>query len=96
MIELLTDNLTAVQELCRRHHVKTLEVCGSALTGQLLPASSDIDFLVRFEPLPVRNYAENYFSLKKGLEALFERTVDLVESEPLRKMAQSIALLQSA
>ncbi|MEO6062674.1 MAG: nucleotidyltransferase domain-containing protein [Thermoflexales bacterium] len=61
-----------------------MEVFGSALTGLFLPASSDIDFLVRFEALPVRDYAENFFSLKDGLEALFGRTVDLVESEPLR------------
>ncbi len=84
MIPALTDKLSTVEELCRRHHVATLEVFGSALTGQFLASSSDIDFLVRFEALPVRDYAENFFSLKDDLEALFDRTVDLVESEPLR------------
>ena len=57
---------------------------GSALTERFSPTISDLDFLVRFEAMPVRNYAENFFALKDGLEALLGKTVDLVESEPLR------------
>jgi predicted nucleotidyltransferase len=64
--------------LCHAHHVRRLDVFGSAASGAFDRASSDIDFLVDFEPIPPRDYADAYFSLKERLEALFGCTVDLV------------------
>ncbi len=72
-----------VRELCRRHRVKTLEAFGSAVAGAFDPAASDLDFLVEFEPMAVRDYADNYFGLKEALEQLFACPVDLVEAAPL-------------
>jgi predicted nucleotidyltransferase len=83
MVTLLESRLEAVRELCRRHHVKTLEAFGSAVTGAFNPTTSDLDFLVQFDPIPVHDYADNYFDLKDELEQLFARPVDLVEAAPL-------------
>jgi uncharacterized protein len=49
-----------------------------------LSSTSDLDFLVEFEPLAEPAYAQAYFSLKEGLEALFHRPVDLVTLPALR------------
>jgi hypothetical protein len=64
--------------LCHAHHVRRLDVFGSAASGDFDPALSDIDFLVDFEPIPPADYADAYFSLKERLEALFGCDVDLV------------------
>ena len=64
--------------LCRTYHVRRLEVFGSATRTDFDPATSDLDFLVEFEPIAPTAYAQAYFSLKEGLEALFNRPVDLV------------------
>ena len=39
----------AVARVCRRHHIRTLSLFGSALTGTDRP-DSDVDLLVEFEP----------------------------------------------
>lgn len=72
-----------VSELCRRVGARRLDVFGSVLREDFDPATSDLDFIVELdEASPVR-YAEAYFSLKEGLEALFGRTVDLVTTSGL-------------
>jgi predicted nucleotidyltransferase len=72
----------ALAAICRRFHVRRLDLFGSAATGRFDPAKSDLDFLVAFEePLPPGEYAEAYFGLKDELETLFGHSVDLV-TEP--------------
>ncbi len=39
----------AVAQVCRRHHIRTLSLFGSVLTGTDRP-DSDVDLLVEFEP----------------------------------------------
>ena len=51
MLDLIEMNRTKVAELCRRHHVKRLDVFGSATSGSFDPIESDLDFVVKFEPL---------------------------------------------
>ena len=46
MIPLITNHPDQLAEICRRHHVKRLEVFGSAAVGDFNPEKSDIDFLV--------------------------------------------------
>jgi uncharacterized protein with HEPN domain/predicted nucleotidyltransferase len=70
--------LEAVAELCRRFHVRTLDVFGSAMTGRFDPARSDIDFLVEFEEARGEGYAKHWLGLEQGLAALFGRPVDLL------------------
>jgi len=70
--------------LCRRYHVASLAIFGSALRDDFDPQTSDLDFLVEFQPLPPGTYANTYFDLKEGLEALFQRPVDLVVESAIR------------
>ena len=78
MNDLVDSRRVEVAELCRRLHVRRLDAFGSAVKGGFKPASSDLDFLVEFEPLAPAEYADAYFSLKEGLEAVFGRSVDLI------------------
>ena len=74
-----------LQELCRRFHVRRLDVFGSAARGEGFdPARSDLDFLVEFEPLQPGAYVDAYFGLKEGLEQLFGRPADLVSAASIR------------
>ena len=77
---LVQENLFHVAEICQRHHVKNLDLFGSAAAGAFNAESSDLDFVVEFLPdIPKRPFA-GYFELKEDLERLFGRKVDLVES----------------
>ena len=78
----LANKLGAVQALARAHHVQTLEVFGSVLTGRF-GEESDVDLLVKFAPLKPVEYSHHYFALKHGLEDLLGRNVDLLEVETL-------------
>lgn len=71
-------------ELCRRHHVSSLSLFGSAVRDDFDPERSDLDFLVEFEPLPAGQYANAYFGLLESLSQLFGRPVDLVVASAIR------------
>lgn len=73
----------AIEALCRRFHVRRLDLFGSAATGRA-DADSDFDFLVEFEPLPAGGYADAYFGLLEGLQALLHAPVDLVVESAIR------------
>ena len=73
-----------VAKLCRCFHVRRLEVFGSVTTETFKPDSSDLDFLVEFEPMVPENYADAYFGLLEGLAALFEKLIDLVSAKAIR------------
>ena len=75
----------ALASLCRRFHVRRLDLFGSATTGRFDADRSDLDFLVAFdESLPTGAYADAYFGLREGLEELFRRTIDLVAEPALQ------------
>ena len=80
MTELLEQRRPELTELCRRHHVQTLEVFGSAADGTFDSSRSDLDFLVDFLPLPPSAHSKAYFGLWFALQDLFGRKVDLVET----------------
>jgi predicted nucleotidyltransferase len=71
---------TEIEELCRRYHVRTLELFGSAASGEFNPDTSDIDFLVIFEDLEPGPYADAYLGLYESLTALFDRSIELVSA----------------
>lgn len=77
----LPSQLTAKQgelaRLCKRLGVRRLELFGSA-ARQASQQPTDLDFLVDLGDLPPRHYADAYFRLHEGLEALFNLPVDLV------------------
>lgn len=73
-----------ISSICRRHHIRRLEVFGSAARAtDFDPQTSDADFLVEFAAEAKRGL-EGYFALKADLEALLQRSVDLVEPGALR------------
>ena len=73
----------AIAALCRHFHVRRLDLFGSAASGHM-HADSDFDFLVEFDPLPAHGYADTYFGLQEGLQALLHAPVDLVVASAIR------------
>ena len=102
MKSMFTEHAAALADLCRHYGVERLEIFGSAATGTYDPLRSDLDFLVEFAPLPDGRYADAYFGLKEGLEALFGKPVDLVVASAIRNryflesVNQTRALLYAA
>ncbi len=80
-IELHREELRA---LCRRFHVRRLDLFGSAARGDFDPERSDIDFLVAFDRGAPQHPFDAYFGFKEALEELFRRPVDLVEAGAVR------------
>ena len=83
MNDLVDSRRAEVAQLCKRLRVRHLDAFGSAVTGGFDPETSDFDFLVEFESLEQGQYADAYFSLKEGLEAIFGRAIDLVTESSL-------------
>jgi len=50
-----------VVALCKDRGVRRLALFGSAASGRFDPASSDLDFLVEFQPVRPSQHADNYF-----------------------------------
>jgi predicted nucleotidyltransferase len=74
-----------LRALCRRFHVRRLDVFGSAARGDFDTARSDLDFLVEFDSRdPDALSFKTFFGFKESLEALFGRSVDLVEPGAIR------------
>ena len=78
MVSLVEAKRDAIEALCNRFRVQRLEVFGSATGTRFDPKTSDLDFLVEFQNLPVGERADAYFGLLKGLRDLFQRDIDLV------------------
>lgn len=83
MASIIEQHRDEVAALCRRAGARRLDVFGSAARGDFDPATSDIDFLVEFDELPPKAYADAYFGLRESLERLFGRPVDLVTARSI-------------
>jgi len=79
----ILDKQGDISAMCQRTHARRLDLFGSATRDDFNPGSSDLDFLVTFEPLPPADYSDAFFALKEGLEALFHRPVDLLTERTL-------------
>jgi hypothetical protein len=85
MLPLIDSRKAEIAELCRRFHVRRLEVFGSAARGHDFdPRRSDVDFLVEFDAGYRADAFDEYFDLKEGLESLLGRSVDLVVDRAIR------------
>ena len=69
IISLVANQTSQIRNLCRRHHVKRLDVFGSAVNGDFRPYESDIDFLVEFDDSTEGQRFETHFQLNQELEA---------------------------
>jgi len=102
MVPEITTRKAELIELCRLHHVRRLDVFGSAAGCGFDAERSDFDFLVEFETLPPGGYATNFFDLKEAFEELLGQPVDLVVASAVRNpwfregIEQSKALLYAA
>jgi uncharacterized protein len=76
-------NMDKLLALCGKHNVDSLFVFGSVLNTRF-GKSSDIDFIVNFKDVSIYDYADNYFSLKSALEALFKKKIDLLEDSAIK------------
>ena len=84
MIALIDRHRSELETLCRKYHVKTLEIFGSAADGTWDPARSDLDFLIDFLPEAASRSFHGYFDVRDELERLFQRKVDLVMPGAIR------------
>jgi predicted nucleotidyltransferase len=82
-MNLIESNIERLRLLCQKHKVVQLFAFGSVLSNRFR-ADSDIDLIVDFKDVDLREYADNYFSLKEELEKLFNRKVDLLEAQAIR------------
>ena len=72
-----------INALCVNHKVKSLYAFGSVLTPNLY-TNSDIDLIVDFKVIDLKDYADNYFNLKFSLQDLLNRPVDLLEEQAIK------------
>ncbi len=72
-----------IARLCRRHHVRRLDLFGSAARGDFDAATSDLDFLVEFDDSRATPGLKAYLALKGDLEKMLGHPVDLLIPEAI-------------
>ena len=72
-----------INALCARHKVRSLYAFGSILTPNF-NTNSDIDLIVDFKEIDVKDYADNYFDFKFSLQDILNRPVDLLEEQAIK------------
>jgi len=82
-MNLISQNIELINELCKSHKVKHLYAFGSVLTDKF-NEQSDIDLIVDFRDIQLLDYADNYFDLKFSLEDTLKRSVDLLEEKAIK------------
>jgi predicted nucleotidyltransferase len=76
----IAQHTSEISSICRRFHIKRLEVFGSAArASDFNPETSDVDFLVEFTT-DADHGLQTFFGAKAALESVLGRGVDLVES----------------
>jgi predicted nucleotidyltransferase len=83
MHPLIENNREAIAKLCHLHGVSRLEAFGSILREDFDTGRSDVDIVVEFDPSVAASFT-NFLNFKESLEALFRRSVDLVELRAIR------------
>jgi len=75
--------ILTINPLCKQHKVSKLFAFGSVLTNRFND-ESDIDMVVDFKDIDLKDYVDNYFSLKEALSGAFGREIDLLEDKAIR------------
>ncbi len=76
--------LPQFSDLCRRFGVRSLELFGSGTGAGFDASRSDIGLIVEFADANFGPWMKRCFDLKRELEALFGRSVDLLLSTAVR------------
>ncbi len=84
-----------IARACAKYRVRRLRAFGSVLTDQFDVGTSDVDFLVEFEP-GLEHPFDAYFGLREDLEKLLGRDVDLVMAEAVRNPYFAASVFHSA
>ena len=79
----MANHIERIKILCNTYNVEKMYLFGSVLNSNF-SATSDIDLLVKFKPIELANYFDNYINFKENLESLFGREVDLIEEQTLK------------
>ena len=82
-MNLIDDNKQKLIQLCIKHNVKELYLFGSILTKKF-DKNSDIDMLIQFSAIELKDYFDNYMNFKESVESLFKREIDLVENQAIK------------
>ena len=82
-MEIINEKRDTLNKICKKYHVALLFVFGSVLTSKF-NNESDIDFVVYFKPIPILDYADNFFDFLHELENIFQRKIDLVSGKALK------------
>ena len=72
-----------INELCTQHKVRSLYAFGSVLSSKF-NENSDIDLIVEFKDIDVKDYADNYFDFKFSLQSILNRPIDLLEAQAIK------------
>ncbi len=83
MNDIVTKNIDNIKKLCIKYNVLLLYVFGSVLTKRY-SLYSDIDFIVKFKKIPIKQYADFFFGFKEELEKITGKKIDLVEEETIK------------
>jgi predicted nucleotidyltransferase len=82
MLPLIETHRSEIAALCRRFHVRRLDVFGSAARGtDFDPARSDVDMLVAYEAVHASPTFAEFLALRDALSGLLGRPVDLVMAD---------------
>lgn len=81
-LERIRQKRKEIEALCVRTRVKRLFVFGSAV-DPTEESPRDLDFLVEFEKLTPREYAESYYALEETLQQMFSMPIDLIDARKL-------------
>jgi uncharacterized protein len=84
MIPVLQTRSAEIAEICRRFHVRRLDVFGSAARESDFTDESDIDLLVEYEAGYTSPRFGDFLALKEELEVVLGRKVDLVMAGAVR------------
>jgi len=84
MTPVVEAKVSELRRLCVRRGVRRFALFGPAAGDSFDPATSDLDVLVEFAPMPPAQHSEAYFGLQEDLERMFSVPVDLVEPGPIR------------
>ena len=79
----MANHIERIKTLCNLYNVEKMYLFGSALNSNF-NETSDIDLLVKFKPIALANYFDNYMNFKENLESVFGREVDLLEEQTLK------------
>ncbi len=86
MLDLIASRTPELEDICRRHGVRRLDVFGSAARETDFTPQSDVDLIAVFDEGKEPRHFREFFSLQDDLTRAFGRKVDLISDGPIRNL----------